>query len=401
MKILMKKFLKRSLIVSLLLSAAWTGGRWFFGNKITEKQWNMMEEHLGEQVDTSNVYFDFDSDGILEEVLDKVDSPANHYILVDEGTSSEHKEYYKAPSSAEFYVSPTRYDYSEVAATLTEGCSSDYEKILAINGWIGRNIAYDTSYTIHEADKVFDKKKGICHGYCELFYRIAEAAGIRVEIVSGFTRDYYGKFSTDGHAWIFAYTRPGYGIFVDPTWDAGRVNGDVFTFNEIHGNWFNMDPEWLILTHFPKDASYQLIDPQMTREEFESLEGAVHMCNQYGMDLHELYLRSRAHTLSLPEIFTGGEGVITALDIPMQSSLRAGQTYSFRVKLANPVDFVLQSGREAYSVLSEYWHVDEDGYYCILFAPGDSGDTIILGLKTDLGIGHFQTSIIIRYSVSS
>ena len=391
----MKRFLKRIVILLLILSAAWLVWRWYTGHDSMDT-WDSSTEVLEDADD----FQDFGEENEPVEIQSEADVPGASFILVDKGTPTEHKEYYKVPSATQHYVSPTHYDYSSVADRLTEGCGSDYEKVVAINDWIGRNIAYDTSYRIRTADEVFDNRKGVCQGYCELFYRIAEAAGLRTEIISGISRDFYGNVSYAGHAWLFVYTRPDYGIFVDPTWDAGSVNGSEFSFAKVHGNWFNMDPEWLILTHFPEDASYQMIDPPMTREEFESLEGAVHMCNQYGMDLHKIYIRSRAHTLALPQMFSGGEGIISALDIPLESSLCAGQSYLFRVKLAEPEDFVLHTGRKVYSVLSGDWQVDDDGWYRLRFTPDSACKTVALGLKTDRS-GGFQVSVVIQYPVAS
>ena len=395
----MKRFLKRTVILCLILSAAWAAWRWYQGRS-ADGGWPSSEDIPEEAVDSTAFSLDSDRESEPSEEPAEAVAPGALFILVDEGTPSVHKEYYKVPSAKQCYVSPSHYDYSAVAARLTEGCDSDYEKIVAINDWIGRNIAYDTSYSIRTADDAFDNKKGVCQGYCELFYRIAEAAGLRTEIVTGISRDIHGNVQTGGHAWIFAYTRPDYGIFVDPTWDAGTVNGNEFTFREVRGNWFNVEPECLILTHFPENESYQLIDPLMSREEFESLEGSVNMCDEYGMDMHEIYLRARAHTLALPQMFSGGEGIVTALDIPLQSSLRAGQTYLFRVKLAKPVDFVLHSGRTVSSVLSGDWQVDGNGYYCLRFTPDSSNKTVDLGLKTNRPGGGFQTSVSVRYPVT-
>ena len=319
-------------------------------------------------------------------------------VVVPDGTPLGHIEYYKLPSEQEHYSSPTRYDYSKVAGTITEGCGTDFERLRAINQWIGLNIAYDTSYSIYNADDCFDHRRGVCQAYCELFYRIAEAVGIRVEIVSGTSRDIWGNVG-GGHAWLFAYTRPDWGILIDPTWDAGSVSNGSFSFRKHPGSWFAVDAEWMILRHFPKDESYQLLDKPMSRSEFESLRGGFYLCAEYGMDVHQIYIRARKHTLSLPEFYSEGEGEILRLDIPLQSTLKIGETYTFRVRLNTDREFVLQDG-ETRSIRSDAWVAGPDGTYTIRYTPSSEG-AVILGFREAVSQHAWRTRICVRYRVTS
>ena len=109
-------------------------------------------------------------------------------------------DYYKQPIGEKGqFVHETHYDYSEVARVITSGCTTDYEKIRAIYQWLCANISYDTSYTIRTADQCFDAKRGVCQGYCELFYQIAKAAGVTAEIVGGKSKNQYGVIGQEGH----------------------------------------------------------------------------------------------------------------------------------------------------------------------------------------------------------
>ena len=282
-------------------------------------------------------------------------------------------ELYKLPSEKEIHVSETRYDYSKVAETLTAGCKTNLEKIEAIYDWMTRNISYDTTYTIHTADRCFDAKKGVCQGYCELFYRIAEAAGIRVEIISGISRDIYGVVSNAGHAWIFAYTRQNHGILLDPTWDAGYVNGGVFTRGTYHREWFGVDPKWMILTHYPKDPTYQLLPRQMTEEEFRSLDYPFSHQATYGFDVNDIYSRAREQTLSIPKVYHGGEGDFVLLQAPLLSDLKMGETYKFRIRMMTDREFILSDG-SFHSIFSEDWVNEGNGIYSISVTPSSPGD---------------------------
>lgn len=312
---------------------------------------------------------------------------------------TRYMELYKLPSTEEPYVSQTRYNWSRVADQLTQGCTSDAEKIESIYDWITRNIAYDTSYTVRTADGCFDAKKGVCQGYCELFYRIAEAAGLRVEIVNGISRNIYGTVSGSGHAWIFAYTRDNYGILIDPTWDAGAVNGSEFIRGDYHRSWFGVDPKWMILTHFPKDPSYQLLPKPMSEEEFRSLNYEFSQQSVYGFDVGEIYTRARNHTLSMPDVYSGGEGDIEMVDVPLQAELLVGTPYTFRVRMKTRKELILAAGRW-YSNASGDWTSEGDGVYSLSYTPKAPG-SVHLCIREKIGTGSAATLLIYKVSAPS
>lgn len=302
------------------------------------------------------------------------------------------REVFKLPAEKQHYVSPTRYSYRLVAERLTEGCKTDLERIEAIYNWVTRNIAYDTSYSIRTADACFDAKKGVCQGYCELFYRIAEAAGLRVEIVSGISRDIYGVVSDAGHAWLFAYTRESYGILLDPTWDAGSVNNGEFTRGTYHRGWFGVDPKWMILTHFPGDPSYQLIPRQMSEEEFRSLDYPLSLHYVYGFDAGEMYSQARERTLSVPKVYSGAAGDFVFLEAPLQARLEMGKTYTFRVRMKTDKEFILADGR-FHSILSGDWENEGNGIYSINYTPSSPGK-VYLGIREKNAGGSVSTAVV-------
>ena len=86
---------------------------------------------------------------------------------------------------AESYVHDTKYDWSGLANSITSSSKPDYEKARDIYTWLTHNIAYDTSYSIHTADETYENKRGVCQGYCEMFYRLGEAVGLRSDIIFG------------------------------------------------------------------------------------------------------------------------------------------------------------------------------------------------------------------------
>lgn len=301
----------------------------------------------------------------------------NEINFVDE----EYIDYYKIPiDEKDFYVSTSNYNYAKVAEHITSGCENNYQKIRAIYQWICENIDYDTSYTIHRADSCYDARKGVCQAYCELFYQIAKAAGVKVEIISGMSKDLYGNIGQQGHAWLFAYTRDNYGILLDPTWGAGTVGNSTFTRRGNCWIWFNVNPEWMILSHFPNDESYQLIDSPMSYEEFLSLVPVSSLWVEYGIDVRKIYKKIRKKELNMPEFYGRGEGKFEIIDMPMCNTLRLGETYTFRIKKKTANDFAIINGK-IYETL-ENWKDEGVSVYSIDYLVRNVG-TVKLSMKVD------------------
>lgn len=284
--------------------------------------------------------------------------------------NDEFVDYYKEPiDEKEMHIHDSHYDYSEVAKSITVGCNNNYRKIRAIYQWICENIEYDTSYSIHTADSCYDEKKGVCQAYCELFYQIAKAAGVSVEVVSGKSKDQNGEIGKDGHAWLFAYTRENHGILMDPTWGAGSVDDGKFSRTENCWRWFNVHPEWMILSHFPENDSYQLVSNPLTMEEFISLVPVNSLWIEYGMDAHLLYKKIRNRELDMPKFYGRGEGRFEIVDIPLRHSLRVGEYYTFRIKMSSDDDFAIINNN-VYTK-SEDWTDEGEKEYSIKYMVRD------------------------------
>lgn len=230
-------------------------------------------------------------------------------------------------------VPPTRYNWTNVANGITEGCTNDYDRVKAIYRWICANISYDTSYSIYHADECWDHKRGVCQAYSELFYHIAGALGIKVYVVSGRSKDITG--SIGDHAWVFAVTdrTRNAGVLIDPTWGAGSVNNGVFTRKYDDMSWFHVNPYLMIFTHFPEDASFQLLNNPVDINEFMQLPAVEPGVSLYGLDAEQLFRHCRNNPSALPEFYsTKGKAHFYIESIPLKSTLRPGQTYRFQVR---------------------------------------------------------------------
>ena len=155
-------------------------------------------------------------------------------------------------------------------ATIIGDANTVVDKARSIYNWICDNIAYDTTKQIHDAETCYKTRRGVCQAYCELFCYMAESVGLTADIIFGKTKDAEGRIS-DKHSWVFVYTHAYDGIFIDPTWGAGGVDGVKFVKNNDNTNWFNVSPYWLIFSHFPDQPYWSKLDIAITEEQFKKL----------------------------------------------------------------------------------------------------------------------------------
>ncbi len=168
-----------------------------------------------------------------------------------------------------YYVSPSEYDYTQVVKDITKDCTTKYEQAKALYLWICRNISYDTPSDIRNADQCWTKRKAVCQGYCELFYRMAETLKLKTNLVYGTSKNSEGY--REGHSWLSVKTDQGE-ILMDPTWGSGSVVNGKFRRIKDPLVWFDVDPELFIHTHLPENKKHQHLKELVTEEGFDTLE---------------------------------------------------------------------------------------------------------------------------------
>ena len=170
----------------------------------------------------------------------------------------------------DFYVSKSVYNYKAKAKEITLGATGKYEKTKALYLWLCENISYDTSNTYRTADECWDHRRAVCQGYCELFYRMAETVGVKSRLVFGKCKDGVHGTDLEEHTWLSVKTERGT-ILLDPTWGAGQmVQGRFFRMSDPL-LWFDIDPYWMIFTHYPDSKRNQHLDKPITLEQFTAL----------------------------------------------------------------------------------------------------------------------------------
>lgn len=277
-------------------------------------------------------------------------------------------------------ISETKYDYTELAKHITEGCNTQTEQARNIYLWICQNIAYDTNYQVYTADECYDKKKGVCQAYCELFYRLGEPIGLRMNIIAGRSKNQHGQVENTKHAWLLVEA-DGKGILIDPTWGAGSIKDGKFVQNENDMSWFQIDPYWLIFTHYPDDTNHQFIETPIDWKTFTSLPVLYPSSSEYGWDGKTVLTEILSgKTLSLPKIYDQYSQYLSLTDIPMQKTLRPGSLYTFTVQKKKDNEIVLIHDGE---FIHEAEWIKEGDFYTLQYMPVSAGTVNLSIAKAD------------------
>lgn len=169
---------------------------------------------------------------------------------------------------------------SKLADSLTRPFTNDNEKARAIYRWITDNIRYDCK-AYHDPlkrtddyEEVLKKRKAVCSGYASLYKVLCDFAGLDCEIVNGYARFSYQRIGEerieDNHAWN-AVKIDGKWQLVDVTWGSGYTDERVRKFTKKYSEqYFLTDPRQFVLTHFPADKKWQLLDRPVSKRKFRS-----------------------------------------------------------------------------------------------------------------------------------
>lgn len=159
----------------------------------------------------------------------------------------------------------------ELTNKITKPFNNNTDKTRAIFDWIAENIKYDytdaqdNTITNEQVkpDVVFQKRKGVCEGYSNLFKYMLDYCHIENKVISG-----YGRNSLKT---IFV-RKPNH------TWNSVRLNGKWYLFDvtwardtlkkKVHYFYFKTDPHIFILSHYPLDYKWSLLDKHYSLDDF-------------------------------------------------------------------------------------------------------------------------------------
>lgn len=191
-------------------------------------------------------------------------------------------------------------DIYNLTHALTDHLKDPLSKSRAIFIWITENIKYDYKFynsgkTIKIPEckpgvdcnkllkdwenkyllKTIRKEKAICNGYATLLNKMCEIAGIKTEIITGYTktRPYQvGNAGTINHAWN-AICLDTTWFLLDPTWAAGYCyespdDSKLIGFKKSYSDYYWLTPyKDFHRNHFPEKGKWAF-EPNYTKEKF-------------------------------------------------------------------------------------------------------------------------------------
>ena len=234
----------------------------------------------------------------------------------------------------------TSTSYATAAAKICQTSRTEEEKARAIFAWIAHNIAYDVnldSSFCYSADGVWRNRKGACQGYSLLYVELAKTVGLNCEYANGNNKKnwYQYKNALGSHGWVLVKLSSGKKMLLDPTWAAGNTDMVQKTFEfDYKDAWFDVDPYYMIMSHYPSSDSWQLLNPTVSMEKFYALPRVEPDFEQLGIDGKELYDFYLTHNkawapdlmLAVHDVIKGGSKVNK---IPMAGTLKKNEAYTF------------------------------------------------------------------------
>lgn len=259
-------------------------------------------------------------------------------------------------------------EWEERAAEITQGCTTQYEKAMAIFDWECKHIKYDYSYSISRGREAWYEGKGVCQAFSELFVLLANGCNLETSLIQGAARTLDHLDGRASHAWIKAKTEKGW-ILLDPTWgscyleflydgDTSLYNNEIGHPNGLHYEWFDVAPEIMVFTHFPSKKKDQLLSEPISIKQYRSLpllEPRALLWGWNAADLLDYFLNNTTadppyfYNFSPPEC----RGIFRFLDVPY--SIEEGKEYKVKIETLS---------EEYYPSGIGEWSKDGNIYFC-------------------------------------
>lgn len=242
-----------------------------------------------------------------------------------------------------------------LSSYLTTPARTDLAKARSVYAWITSHVRYDESafsgqrYSseIEYANRVLKNRKAVCTGFALLFKHLLAQAGIPVVSIKGYSR------TNDSEA--------GQPIQrIDHEWNAVQLDGDWYLLDiawaqttakagpdgKLQPNdfFFLTEPAAFAANHFPMDTRWQLLNPALTKTQFDQFPKIYDAYFRLGFDANfpknGQVRTGEVLTLSLQnekEVeFTcsiGKQGGTTAVQIPINTR-RNGDTYQVVIPIS-------------------------------------------------------------------
>jgi hypothetical protein len=186
-------------------------------------------------------------------------------------------------------VCPVKYTYAatDIAAYINRHFAAKNDKLRAAYSWVAQNISYDVTkmysgITYKQESEVVEKvlktRRTICFGYAVTFKTIAEMAGVKVVMISGYTKQ-NNKIDDISHVWC-ATKLNGEWRLIDPSWSAGYVEGRRF-YKKFNDKWFLVKPADCAKSRIPFDPVWQFSWFPVNNREFYAGSGADSVTSRF------------------------------------------------------------------------------------------------------------------------
>ena len=165
------------------------------------------------------------------------------------------KEYYLTQEDSN--ISYGNAEIKALADELTEGMTTDYEKIKAVHDWVKENIYYsepalsDSSVRHDKDTEALETRNCVCQGYSELCASLLRSEGVICAVISGASGHPVTSTTYPNHAWNEAYDRENdRWVIFDSTWDTySTYDGTTFTKGRTTDSYFDISEKLMATTH--------------------------------------------------------------------------------------------------------------------------------------------------------
>lgn len=171
-----------------------------------------------------------------------------------------------------------------IALYLAKAAHTDMEKARAIYVWLTDNITYDANgfnygnYGENTPEEVLRTRTAVCAGFADLYTALGLRLGLQIKTVIGYAKG-FGYNPGDGfydsnHAWNAIFIDGKWRIF-DATWGQGYGQpgkyGELVHTKAFNPDWFDIEPEYAIFTHFPEKPTETYLKVKLSLSEYEQL----------------------------------------------------------------------------------------------------------------------------------
>lgn len=254
---------------------------------------------------------------------------------------------------------PKKYEQSmgTLVAYLTEGLTTDEEKIRSLFSWVAMHVKYnDAGFNSGNlgdcsAEAVFKTRKAVCEGYASLLLALCDTAGIEARKISGYAKGYGytpgEAFKETDHAWNVIKMNGRWHLF-DATWAAGygqNIKGKLVSKQHFNPYWFDVPAKAFIFTHLPEEPAWQLTGVRkLSLKEYEKLPYVSQSFFELGFNPDEVFEYAATGTVTEFADIYSVDYPIKAVSIPYIKNLPGKSAVNFQLQSDYAEEIALVDG---------------------------------------------------------